>query len=87
MNPGNSNGSNRWATTIKAATLVVMVGTLAAVTHPLLPHPAAMGAEGPSQGASAVTTDSPATPAPDMSVYFPAQFPAPEHDYPQAPTF
>lgn len=79
MNPRNSNGSNRWATTIKAATLVVVVGTLAAVTHPLLPHPAAT---------SVATTESPATPAPapDMSVYFPAQFPAPEHDYPQAPT-
>ena len=79
MNPRNSNGPNRWATTIKAATLVVVVGTLAAVTQPLLPHPAPT---------SAVTTDS-ATPAPppDMSVYFPAQFPAPEHDYPQAPTF
>jgi len=81
MNPRNSNGPNRWATTIKAATLVVVVGTLAAVTHPLLPHPAAT---------SAVTAES-ATPAPDaapdMSVYFPAQFPAPEHDYPQAPTF
>jgi hypothetical protein len=69
----------RWATTIKAATLVVMLGSLAAVWHPLdMPRLTAAPA-GASPAAAA---------GPDMTVYFPDRFAAPSGvDEPQPPTF
>jgi hypothetical protein len=77
MDAGNTNRSrDKWATTLTTAMLIVVVGTFAAVWQP-------MQADGNT--GSAVT---PATPSPDMSVYFPARFPAPENvEEQQAPTF
>ncbi|HSC22420.1 MAG TPA: hypothetical protein VLG08_01800 [Casimicrobiaceae bacterium] len=55
---------NRLATGLRAATVAVVVGTLVAVWHPM--HG--------SDAAPAVV----ANPSPDMSVYFPDRFPAPQ---------
>jgi hypothetical protein len=59
---------NRLATGIRTATIVIVLGTLAAVWRPM--H-------------SADVSDAPATPRavsalPDMTVYFPDRFPAPQ---------
>ncbi len=68
MNARNPNESrNRLATGIRVATVVVVVGTLAAVWRPM--HSSDTSAAQPS--AEVVTT------APDMSVYFPDRFPVP----------
>jgi hypothetical protein len=69
MNTRNAHESrNRWAAGLKAATIVVVLGTLVAVWHPT--HTAS----------TAVVADTPAASnaSPDMSVYFPDRFPAPE---------
>ncbi|HJU21755.1 MAG TPA: hypothetical protein VJ891_04540 [Casimicrobiaceae bacterium] len=60
---------NRLATGIRAATIVVVLGTLTAVWYPSHHDPAAAAAN-----AFAPST---ATALPDMSVYFPDRFPAP----------
>jgi hypothetical protein len=69
MDARNSNESrNRLATGIRVATLAIVLGTLATLWHPA------------HTGASAETSNSaPAAAAtPDMSVYFPDRFPAPQ---------
>ena len=81
MNERDANESRRrWATGLRTATLVVVLGTLVAIWHP---HHAGMTA-GATDAAPAA-----AAPAPDMSVYFPDRFPAPtgNADEPQPPTF
>ena len=81
MDERDANGSReRWATGLRTATLVVVLGTLAAIWHP---HNAGMTA-GATDAAPAA-----AAPVPDMSVYFPDRFPAPtgNADEPQPPTF
>ena len=77
----SANGTRRGvASAIKAAALVVVIGTLAAVWHP---HDS-----GAVRGAADDAGSTSTTSAPDMSVYFPARFPAPEGpDELQAPTF
>ena len=74
---------NRWATGLRMATVIVVLGTLVAVWHP--------GAGGPATSASdAVSTSAPAaTGSADStdSTYFPSRFPAPQNVEPQAPTF
>ena len=71
---------NRWATGIRMATVVVVLGTLAAAWHPRATAPAAVADEGAAANAPVVagTVD---------SAYFPSRFPAPENIEPQAPTF
>ena len=59
---------NRLATGIRVATIAVVAGTLAAVWHPM--HSNDTSAVQPA--AAAVTA------APDMAVYFPDRFPAPQ---------
>lgn len=61
---------NRLATGIRAATIVVVLGTLAAVWHPSHRDPSAV--------AVADSAASPANALPDMPVYFPDRFPAPQ---------
>jgi hypothetical protein len=69
MDAGNSHESrNRLATGIRVATLVIVLGTLATLWHP-----AHMGAS-----ADTSKTAQAAAAAPDMSVYFPDRFPAPQ---------
>jgi hypothetical protein len=59
---------HRLVTGIRAATIVVVVGTLAAVWHPTHSiDPSSVPAMAPSAAARA-----------DMSVYFPDRFPAPQ---------
>ena len=61
---------NRLATGIRAATIVVVLGTLAAVWRPAHHDPAAaIAAEAAPSAVNA---------RPDMSVYFPDRFPAPQ---------
>ena len=68
MDTRNANQPrNRWANGIRAATLVIVTGTLAAVWYPMHHEQAAV-----------TTTSAPAASAPDMSVYFPDRFAAPE---------
>jgi hypothetical protein len=78
-NVNESESRNRLANGIRMATLVVVVGTIAAVWHPVNLHEVAVTAK----DAAAPTTSA----TPDMSVYFPARFAAPENEEPQAPTF
>lgn len=70
MDARNSHESrNRLATGVRVATLAIVVGTLATLWHPAHTDRTA--------GASnAIAT--PAAAAPDMSVYFPDRFPAPQ---------
>ena len=71
---------NRWAMGLRMATVVVVLGTLAAVWHPtMLPTV--------SHDATVTSNETAAAAAPDMAGYFPAHFPAPENVEPQAPTF
>ena len=70
MDTRNPRGSNRLATGIRAATMVVVIGTLAAIWHPSH-HDAAPAATGT---AAANVAPSPQTAAP----YFPDRFPAPQ---------
>jgi hypothetical protein len=80
MDARNANESrNRLANGIRIATVVVVVGSLAAVWHPLNMRDVASTAKDAAIAATAAT--------PDMSVYFPARFAAPDHEEPQAPTF
>lgn len=81
MNERDANESRRrWTTGLRAAALVVVLATLAAISHPRY---AGMTA-GATDAAPAA-----AAPAPDMAVYFPDRFPAPtgNADEPQPPTF
>jgi hypothetical protein len=79
MNARNPNESRSYlGTGIRAVTLVVVVGALAAVWHPLTGH------NMPEAVANAATE---AAATADMSVYFPSRFTAPETIEPQAPTF
>ena len=73
-----------WAAAVRTVALLVVVGTLVAVWHPVA-HEAAQAAAPDTKAAPADR----AAAAPDMSVYFPARFPAPEtaDDGPQPPTF
>ena len=73
---------NRWATGIRMATVIVVLGTLAAVWHPGAHEPATVtdGNAEMSAAASAAASTSDTT-------YFPSRFPAPENTEPQAPTF
>ena len=79
MDARNTNETrNRWATAVRTATVAVVLGTLAAVWHPAMLSHAATATSNDTGAAAA---------APDMSVYFPARFPAPENVEQQAPTF
>ena len=83
MSTGNSQPPvNRLATGLRMATVIVVLGTLAAIWHPGTSGPATAVSDGMS---TASTDASPAAAA--ATTYFPAQFPAPEHAEPQAPTF
>ena len=80
MNARNGHETaNGWATGLRAATLIVVVGTLAAAWYPMDSHQVAEAV------ASAATEASAA--APDMSVYFPARVPARENMELHAPAF
>ena len=56
---------NRFAAGIRAVTIVVVVGTLAALWHPM-------------HGSDAAPALAASNPAADMSVYFPDRVPAPQ---------
>ena len=72
---------NRWPMGVGAATVVVVLGMLAAVWHP-----AKIATT--SHDATAASNDTAAPAAtPDMSVYFPARFSGPENVVEQPPTF
>jgi len=80
MDARNANASrNRLAIGIRMATVVVVVGSLAAVWHPMSMRDAVSTAKEAAANATAA--------APDMSVYFPSRFAAPQNAAPQAPTF
>lgn len=86
MNARNDHPATpRLATGLRVTTIVVVAGTLLAIWHPMK-HDSTRSPEAtmPSAAASA-----PAAGRPDMSVYFPDQFPAPTGpvDEPQPPTF
>ena len=67
MDTRDANQSrNRWANGVRAATLVIVTGTLAAVWYPA------------HHDNAAATTSEPVVSAPDMSVYFPDRFAAPQ---------
>ena len=68
MDTRNADESRRrWATGIRAATIVVVLGTLVTVWRPTHTEPTATVADAPS----AVSA------SPDRSVYLPDRFPAP----------
>jgi len=72
MDTRNANQSrNRWANGVRAATLVIVSGTLAAVWYPAHHDNAAATTSAPVMTA-------PDTTAPDMSAYFPDRFAAPQ---------
>jgi hypothetical protein len=75
----------RVATGLRVTTIVVVVGTLLAIWHPAKHDSTAS----PETTAASVAVSAPAAGKPDMSVYFPDQFPAPTGpaDEPQPPTF
>jgi hypothetical protein len=75
----------RVATGLRVTTIVVVVGTLLAIWHPAKHDSTAS----PETTAASVAVSAPAAGKPDMSVYFPGQFPAPTGpaDEPQPPTF
>jgi hypothetical protein len=75
---------NRWTTALRMATVVVVLGTLAAVWHPTT-----FDAPAATHEANIATIGTAYTATPDMSVYFPDRFPAPtgNADEPQPPTF
>ena len=67
MDTRNANQSrNRWANGVRAATLVIVTGTLAAVWYPA------------HHDNAAAATSAPVVSAPDMSAYFPDRFAAPQ---------
>jgi hypothetical protein len=69
---------SRFATGVRIATIVVVLGTLAATWH--APHTDTLPVVS--------DTDHVVAAAPDMSVYFPDRFPAPQGPIePQPPTF
>lgn len=80
MDTRNANESrNRWAGAVRAATLVVVLGTLAVAWRPTHPDTAPVVTDGAPAAAAT---------APDMSVYFPDRFPAPQGPVePLPPTF
>jgi len=81
MSPSNAKPPvNRWATGIRMATVIVVLGTLVAIWHPATTGPAAAVSDGPQASAPAAGTA-------DDSTYFPSRYAAPEHADPQAPTF
>jgi hypothetical protein len=66
MDTGNHHETrNRFAAGVRAVTIVVVVGTLAALWHPM-------------HGSDAAPAAAAANPSPDMTVYFPDRFPAPQ---------
>ena len=67
----------RLAAGIRAAALIIVVGTLAAVGYPLS-HSATMVSGVDDALAARVLS---------IPVYIPARFAVPEHEEPQAPTF
>ena len=75
---------NRLATGIRMATVIVVLGTLAAVWHPGAHEPAAVLDGGSIASAPAGTPDAAGS---GDTTYFPSRFPAPENVEPQAPTF
>lgn len=82
MDARNANETrNRWAMGLRTATVVVVLGMLAAVWHP-----AKLSIASHDATAASNDTAAPAA-APDMSVYFPSRFPAPESVIEQPPTF
>lgn len=86
MDVRNDNQTrNRWATGLRMATVVVVLGTLAAAWHPTKMHVSTA----PHEATAASSGTAAAAPGPDMSVYFPDRFPAPtgNADEPQSPTF
>jgi len=100
MDERNTASRNRWAMGIRAATLVVVIGTIAAVWHPTSMHSLATTAkEAVTAGAAAETAAMPLYVAPrdanasatmgdaDKPDYFPSHFAAPQHEDPEAPTF
>jgi hypothetical protein len=73
------------ATSLRVTTIVVVVGTLLAIWSPAK-HDSTTLQE---SATSAAALSAPTAREPDMSVYFPSQFPAPAGpaDEPQPPTF
>ena len=70
----------RWETGIRMATVIVVLGTMAAVWHP--------GRNAPSTAVDdGAATSAPSAARSADSDYFPSRFPAPENIEPQAPTF
>ena len=72
---------DRVATGIRMATVVVVLGTLAAIWHP--------GMHSATNANAAMSAPAAATVAPGNrdTTYFPSRFAAPVNDEPQAPTF
>ncbi|HSU44688.1 MAG TPA: hypothetical protein VLN42_10780 [Casimicrobiaceae bacterium] len=79
MNTRNTNNRHdSLATGIKVVAIAVVLGTLASTWHPTHPDTAPVVASGEHAVAA----------APDLSVYFPDRFPAPQGpDEAQPPTF
>jgi len=75
---------NRWATGIRMATVIVVLGTLAAVWHPGVHEPATVLDGGSVTSAPAGMPDAAGG---GDTTYFPSRFPAPESVEPEAPTF
>jgi hypothetical protein len=86
MNARNEHPATpRLATSLRVTTIVVVVGTLLAIWSPAKHDWTALQETTTTPAASSA----PAAGKPDMSVYFPNQFPAPTGaaDAPQPPTF
>jgi hypothetical protein len=71
--PNEHLAAPRLATSLRVTTIVVVVGTLLAIWHPAKHDSTAS----PETTAASVAVSAPAAGKPDMSVYFPGQFPAP----------
>ena len=72
---------DRLGTGIRMATVVVVLGTLAAVWHP--------GMHNTTGGSAAMSAPAATAAAPGNTdaTYFPSRFAAPDNDEPQAPAF
>jgi len=82
MDARNGNETrNRWVMGLRTATVVVLLGTLAAVWHPINLSTVSHAATAASNDAVAAAA------APDTAAYLPARLPEPENVEPQAPTF
>ena len=75
---------NRWATGVRMATVIVVLGTLVAVWHPGLHQPVTVLDGGPVASTPAGTPDVAGS---DDTTYFPSRLPAPGNLESQAPTF